>query len=56
MVYAHQWMYWRSSDPEADAVRGRHTDVPTVDMLAAFGGLCRRVRLLVGEGNLLVGE
>ena len=49
MSYFFQWVYWRSSDPQADAIRGRRTDATPVDMLKALGAMRKKLKLALGE-------
>ena len=52
MAFFFQWMWWRSDDPVGDAMRGRHTTLPTNDMLRALGALRQNLRTFVGEEAL----
>ena len=52
MAFFFQWLYWRSSDPIADATRGRHTGPEEQDMMKAFGELRGRLKSTVGEKAL----
>ena len=54
LVYFFQWCYWRTRDPEADAIRGCHDKAqpPLFDLLTELGKLRRRVRELVGDDRL----
>ena len=51
-AYFFQWLYWKSADPEGDAMRGRHEGLPTFDMLSALGALRRRLRDQFGDERL----
>lgn len=53
MAYFFQWLYWRSADPETDALAGRRAVAPSLDLLTALGGLRQRLRETVGD-ELLV--
>lgn len=48
MAYFYQWLYWQSSDPIADALRGRRCGLPCTDMLTALGALRMRLLQIVG--------
>ena len=52
MAFFYQWLYWRSSDPLAYAIRGRHTGPPASDMVQNMGGLRKRLREIVGPAVL----
>eukprot|EP00959_Pyramimonas_sp_CCMP1952_P046627 974070-Pyramimonas_sp.AAC.1 len=52
MAYFYQWLYWRSADPIADALRGRRAGPQAMDMAAALGQLRGRLKDAVGERAL----
>jgi hypothetical protein len=51
LVYFFQWCYWRTRDPEADAIRGCHDKAqpPLFDLLTELGKFRRRVRERLGD-------
>ena len=51
MCYFYQWMYWRTRDPEVDAIRGHHDrqQPPPFDLLSELGKLRRKLRASVGD-------
>ena len=54
LVYFYQWCYWRTRDPEADAIRGCHdkAQAPLFDLLSEFGKLRSRLRAQLGDDLL----
>ena len=54
MCYFYQWVYWRTRDPEKDAIRGCHdrSEAPLFDLLTQFGRLRRKLREHVGDDIL----
>ena len=52
MCLFFQWLYWRSDDPIGDAWRGRRTELPSADRLAALGEIRRQVREQLGDDLL----
>ena len=54
MCYFYQWVYWRTSDPEQDALRGQHdkSQPPLFDLLKELGRLRKRLRDLLGDDAL----
>ena len=49
MSYVFQWLCWRSADPEANALKGRRAEAPSMDFLSGLGGLFRRLREALGD-------
>ena len=54
MCYFYQWMYWRTRDPEADALRGHHdrASQPLYDLMFELGRLRKKVRALLCDQAL----
>ena len=54
MCYFYQWVYWRTRDPEIDAIRGRHdrNEAPLFDLLSAFGELRKKLREKIGDDGV----
>ena len=54
MCYFFQWQYWRTDDPELDAIRGCHDRQakPLYDMLSTFAMLRRKLREQMGDAAL----
>ena len=54
MCYFFQWVYWRTADPENDALRGHHdkSQPPIFDLLKELGKLRQRTRAKLGEEAL----
>ena len=54
MCYFYQWVYWRTRDPEQDALRGHHDrhEPPVFDLLKEFGRLRLRLRDMLGDDAL----
>lgn len=53
-IYLYQWCYWRTRDPEKDALRGCHdkSQPPVFDLLKELGDLRRRLRVRLGDEAL----
>jgi hypothetical protein len=49
LAFFFQFLYWRSEDPEKDAINGRHVGKPCHDMLGALGRLRKRVRAQISD-------
>ena len=50
--YFFQWIQWQSEDVESDAIRGIHSQAPTVDLLGALGKMRQRFRARVPDETL----
>jgi hypothetical protein len=55
MLYFFQWQYWRTRDPEQDALRGHHDkkQAPLFDLLFELGQLRKRLREKLGDEALM---